>query len=149
MLTLCLTVYPWYTVLPLPNPGPKPVCLLHDPINAHVIRPNVANRAAGTVMSISKSYLAFESVRPATRHSRYSTITVPDDGAEEGCLSVDSRAVSTRPGPVSPRAYVPGADVVVCPDAQTGAAPSCQNRGNCGHFIPGLTCFNDCASSRD
>jgi hypothetical protein len=81
MLKLCLTVYPWYTVLPMPNPGPKPVCRLPDPIDAHLLRPSVANCMAGTVMGSSKPYLAFESVRPATRPSRYATVPVPDDGA--------------------------------------------------------------------
>ena len=81
MLTLCLTDYPWCAVFPLPNPGPKRVYRLHDPINAHLTRPIVANCIAGTVTDSGKPYLVFESVRPATRHSRYSTVPVPNDGA--------------------------------------------------------------------
>jgi len=81
MLTLCLTDYPWCAVFPLPNPGTKRVYRLHDPINAHLNRPLVANCIAGTVTDSGKPYLVFESVRPATRHSRYSTVPVPNDGA--------------------------------------------------------------------
>jgi hypothetical protein len=77
MPTLCLTDYPWCAVFALPNPGPKRVYRLRDPINAHLTRP----RIAGTVTGSGKPYRVFESVRPATRHSRYSTTPVPDDGA--------------------------------------------------------------------
>ena len=96
MLTLCLTGYPWCAVFPLPNPGPKRVCRLHDPINAHLTRPIVANCIAGTVTGSGKPYLVFESVRPATRHSRYSTAHAPDDGTEGA--SIHGVNAGVRPG---------------------------------------------------
>jgi hypothetical protein len=36
------------------------------------------------------------------------------------CVAADSGDVSTRTGPVSPRACVPGVNAIVCPDVEIG-----------------------------
>src|SRR5437764_14866788 len=79
---------------------------LYDFSKAQLIRPNVAYCVAGKVNSANKLYLVIESIRPDTKHPRSSTVPTPADGAE-GRLSADSGDVSTRTGPVSPRACVP------------------------------------------
>ena len=48
---------------------------------ALLIRPNVAYYVAGKVNSSDKLYLVIESVLPATKHVRFSTVPVPADGA--------------------------------------------------------------------
>jgi len=86
MLTLCSTEYPSYAVLLLPDLDSQRFCRSHDFI-VLLIRPNVVNCVAGRVNSADTLYLAIESVRPDSKHSRSSTVPAPADGV--GASAID------------------------------------------------------------
>ena len=78
MLKLPLTEYPSWSVFRLRDLDTQYVYRLHDFSKAQLIRPNVACGTAGNVNSADRLNLVIESVRPGTRHSRFSTVNVSD-----------------------------------------------------------------------
>ena len=78
MLNLSLTEYPSCAVFLLQNLDTQHVDRLYDFSKAKLVRPNVAYGPAGKVNTADKLYLVIESVRPGTKHSRSSTVPVPD-----------------------------------------------------------------------
>jgi hypothetical protein len=54
---------------------------LYDFTQAQLIQPGKAYCVAGKVNSADRLYLVIESVRPDTKHTRYSRAHVPPDGA--------------------------------------------------------------------
>ena len=54
---------------------------LYDFTKASASGPDLAYCVAGKVNSADKLYLVIESVRPDTKHARFSTAPVPADGA--------------------------------------------------------------------
>jgi len=81
MLTLSRMDYLSYDVFLSRDLDMQCVCRLYDFNQAQLIRPGVAYRIAGTVNSSSKHYLMVESVRPDTKHTRFSSVPDPVDGA--------------------------------------------------------------------
>ena len=81
LFLLSRTEYPSCAVFLLRDLDTQRVYRLYDFSKARLIMPNVAYCVAGKVNSADKLYLVTESVRPATRHSRSSTLPVPADGA--------------------------------------------------------------------
>ena len=82
---LSRTEYPSCAEFLLQDLDTQRVYRLYDFSKAQLIRPNVAYCIAGKVNSADKLYLVIESVRPDTRHSRFSTVS--SDGA--GGLPID------------------------------------------------------------
>ena len=81
---LCLlsrTEYPSCAVFLLRDHDTQRVYRLHDFTKTLLIRPEVAYCVAGKVNSTDRLYLVIESVRPETKHARFSNATVPVGGA--------------------------------------------------------------------
>jgi len=81
LVLISRTEYPSYAVLLMQDRDTQRVYRLYDFSKAQLIRPDVAYCVAGKVNSADKLYLVIESVRPDTRHSRFSTVPAPADGA--------------------------------------------------------------------
>lgn len=78
---LSRTEYPSCAVFLLRDHDTQRVYRLHDFTKTLLIRPEVAYCVAGKVNSTDRLYLVIESVRPDTKHARFSNATVPVDGA--------------------------------------------------------------------
>jgi hypothetical protein len=78
---LSRTEYPSCAVFLLRDHDTQRVYRLHDFTKTLLIRPGVAYCVAGKVNSTDRLYLVIESVRPDTKHARFSNVTVPVDGA--------------------------------------------------------------------
>ena len=78
MLKLPPTEYPSCVVFLLQDLDMEHVYRLHDFSIAQLIRPDVAYGIAGKVNGADNLCLVLESVRPDTRHSRSSTVPVPE-----------------------------------------------------------------------
>ena len=81
LFLLSRTEYPSCAVFLLRDLDTQRVYRLHDFTKALLIRPDVAYCVAGKVNSADKLYLVIESVRPDTRHPRFSNAPAPADGA--------------------------------------------------------------------
>jgi hypothetical protein len=81
LLLLSRTEYLSYAVFLLRDLDTQRVYRLYDFTKAQLIRPHVAYFVAGKVNSAGKLYLVIESVRPDTKHGRYSTVPFPAEGA--------------------------------------------------------------------
>jgi hypothetical protein len=81
LLLLSRTEYPSFAVFLLRDLDTQRVYRLYDFSKAQLIRPGVAYCVSGKVNSAEKLYLVIESVRPDTKHVRFSTNPVPVDGA--------------------------------------------------------------------
>jgi hypothetical protein len=78
---LSRTEYPSCAVFLLRDHDTQRVYRLHDFTKTLLIRPGAAYCVAGKVNSTDRLYLVIESVRPDTKHARFSNATVPVDGA--------------------------------------------------------------------
>jgi hypothetical protein len=85
----------------LRNLDVKDFCWLCDLPEVPLIRPSVANSAAGEVDKARKHYLLIELVPPNARRTGSSVAPVLADGAE-GLPMTDSIVLPVRTGPVSP-----------------------------------------------
>ena len=124
MLKLPLTEYALCSVFRLRDLARQYVYLLHDFSGAQIIRPNVASGTAGNANSADKLNLVIESVRPGTRHSRSSTVTVPDGAG--GCPSPEYKVLPTTnrtsvPTPLCRNPPVSGVISVLCAEIRTRA----------------------------
>ena len=78
---LLRTEYPSCAVFLLRDHDTQRVYRLHDFTKTLLIRPEVAYCVAGKVNSTDRLYLVIESVRPDTKHARFSNATVLVGGA--------------------------------------------------------------------
>lgn len=81
VLQFSRTEYPSCAVFLLRDHDTQRVYRLHDFTKTLLIRPGVAYGVAGKVNSTDRLYLVIESVRPDTKHARFSNASVPADGA--------------------------------------------------------------------
>ena len=81
LLLLSRTEYHKCAVFLLRDLDTQRVYRLYDFTKALLLRPGVAYSVAGKVNSADKLFLVIDSVRPDTKHARYSTVPDPADGA--------------------------------------------------------------------
>ena len=81
LFLLSRTEHPSYAVFLLQDRDTQRVYRLYDFSKAQRMQPDVAYCIAGKVNSADKLYLVIESVRPDTRHPRFSNAPAPADGA--------------------------------------------------------------------
>jgi hypothetical protein len=73
--------YPSCAVFLMQDCDTQRVYRLYDFTKAQPIRPDTAYCLAGKVNTADRLYLVIESVRPDTKHARYSKAHVPPNGA--------------------------------------------------------------------